>query len=64
MATKYIVVRQDTLEGRQVDGTWGERSTAKEYSRKGAAMEAAAKAGDELGRLVTVQASLRSLVGR
>ena len=63
MRTTYIVVRQDTLEGRQADGAWGARSTAKEYARKGRALEAAAKAGEEIGRLVTVQVSHTTLMG-
>ena len=66
MATraKYIVVRQDTLEGMQADGTWGERMTAREFGRKSLAMDAAAVAGDQIGRMVTVHVSIQTILAR
>lgn len=63
MATKYIIVRQDTLEAIQPDGaTWGARSTGKEYARKRRAQDVSRRAQAVLGRMVTVQKSIRELV--
>jgi hypothetical protein len=54
-ADSYIVVRQDTLEAVQGDGTWGARSTGHVYRDHDAALEEAARQGDAIGRLVGVQ---------
>lgn len=54
--TTYIIVRQDTLDGLQADGTWGQRSTARQYASRDEAFDAASVASDAIdGRLVTVK---------
>ena len=61
--TRYIIVRQDTLEGWIEDtNTWGSRLTeATEYYDADEAARKAVEVEESLGRMVTVQESQRYL---